>query len=390
MITVALVSEFIDAQRGGAETAALELAGLLAERSASVRVLTRSPAGVASLPPGVSILTLPATGRSRVAATADFLRRVDDRCAGAAFDVVHALLPCRSATVYQPRGGAYPTAIRQSVAMVRAPLARRLRLWLKGWNGRQCMLAQREAELLRRDPPPVVAAISDYVRRQIRQDYPLFPPDALRVIFNGVGRAPLAPAEAAARRTRTRQRFGVAAHDVLLLMVAHNLKLKGYPALLEAARREPTWHVLVAGRQEPPAGPARRIRWLGAAEDMADLFSAADVLAHPTWYDPCSRVVLEALCCGLPVVTTRFNGAAEVVESGVTGFIVDSPADTTALRDAIRQAAALPLPRGAVPHLAERLSMRRHAAELLQLYASILQPSVTRLPQAADCRAGGE
>ena len=55
----------------------------------------------------------------------------------------------------------------------------------------------------------------------------------------------------------------------------------------------------------------------------------------PTWYDPCSRVVLEALSVGLPVVTTHFNGAAEVMEADQHGEIVGSPDDVMALSRAI-------------------------------------------------------
>src|SRR5438034_575894 len=45
----------------------------------------------------------------------------------------------------------------------------------------------------------------------------------------------------------------------------------------------------------------------------------------PTYYDPCSRVVLEALSYGVPCITTSFNGAAEVMTDGCEGFIIDTP-----------------------------------------------------------------
>jgi UDP-glucose:(heptosyl)LPS alpha-1,3-glucosyltransferase len=42
----------------------------------------------------------------------------------------------------------------------------------------------------------------------------------------------------------------------------------------------------------------------------------------PTQYDPFANVCLEALACGLPVVTTSSNGAAEILEEGRDGFVV--------------------------------------------------------------------
>ena len=107
---------------------------------------------------------------------------------------------------------------------------------------------------------------------------------------------------------------------------------------------------------------------------MAPLYAAADVLAHPTWYDPCSRVVLEALCHGLPVVTTRFNGAAEVVGDGRNGVVIDSPRDVSALAAAMRQGLSERLrtaSRADAPQMCERLSMHRHARELKAVYEMV-------------------
>jgi len=58
---------------------------------------------------------------------------------------------------------------------------------------------------------------------------------------------------------------------------------------------------------------------------------AADVLIHPTFYDTCSLVVLEAWASGLPVITTRFNGAGELMTPGIHGFLIENPNDDEAL-----------------------------------------------------------
>ena len=52
---------------------------------------------------------------------------------------------------------------------------------------------------------------------------------------------------------------------------------------------------------------------------------------HPTWYDPCSLVTLEAAACGLPVITTRYNGASELMQNGRDGFVLHDPQDFTTL-----------------------------------------------------------
>jgi UDP-glucose:(heptosyl)LPS alpha-1,3-glucosyltransferase len=69
---------------------------------------------------------------------------------------------------------------------------------------------------------------------------------------------------------------------------------------------------------------------------MLRVYAAADIFILPTIYDPFSNASLEALACGLPVITTRSNGFSEIIENGVHGSIVEHAGDLLALRDAIR------------------------------------------------------
>ena len=67
------------------------------------------------------------------------------------------------------------------------------------------------------------------------------------------------------------------------------------------------------------------MQFLGFVDDVRECFAAADLFAFPTFYDPCSLVVLEAMAAGLPVITTRQNGAGELLQEGIDGFVIDSP-----------------------------------------------------------------
>src|SRR5213075_1763942 len=77
------------------------------------------------------------------------------------------------------------------------------------------------------------------------------------------------------------------------------------------------------------------VRFLGEVAEVVRLYSAADIFILPTIYDPFSNACLEALACGLPVITTRSNGFSEIIENGVHGSIVDHAGDLPGLRDAI-------------------------------------------------------
>ena len=157
--------------------------------------------------------------------------------------------------------------------------------------------------------------------------------------------------------------------------VASDLRVRrgvgqGRPTLRQDDLSEST-----TGKGQPSGAGSDRIHLLGPQRDMPALYAAADALVHPTWYDPCSRVVLEALCCGLPVVTTAFDGAAEVVEDGRDGRVIERPDDPEALCAAIGGVLDPAVRRYAASRAGQRreaLSMRRHAEALLELYRSIV------------------
>src|SRR3984893_19306891 len=102
--------------------------------------------------------------------------------------------------------------------------------------------------------------------------------------------------------------------------------------------------LLVAGRGNERLYKTKRLRFwreepvqfLGEMADLVRLYSAADIFILPTIYDPFSNACLEALACGLPVITTRPNGFSEIIEDTVHGSIVDYAGNLIGLRDAIR------------------------------------------------------
>lgn len=386
---VALVQETVDVRRGGAEASTLEMARHLAGLGLDVSIVY-SPAQSGPVATGeVHLLPVPVRGFTRALRTYRFVQATQRLCRRPDFDIIHAVTPCLSANVYQPRGGTYAETVARSLALVSSPTVRWLKRQGRRFNLRQRFLFRLEATLLRKRRHRVfVAAVSDYVRRQVVSGYG-FPAERVHVVFNGVDIAPLTAEEVARQRAAQRKKLGVNTEARLVLFVAHNFKLKGLAELiracaLSAAQQQPAWQLAVAGRDRPQRyrrlahqfGIAERVHFVGTDTPIRDWYAAADVLAHPTWYDPCSRVVLEALSLGLPVVTTRFNGAAEVMETGRHGEAIDSPADIGALAAAIERTLQPDL-RAACQADAARmhtnLSMARHARELADLYQRVAE-----------------
>lgn len=381
---VAIVQEHVQTGRGGAETSTVEMARELAALELDVSIVCCGDRDQPFVADNVSYLPIAVGGAGRALRTYRFVQAAQRFLRSERFDVIHAITPCLSATVYQPRGGTYRETVARTLA--RTPPALRGIKWLgRRFNIRQRFLARLEELLLNKHQDRVhVAAVSDYVRRQVIA-FDRFPDNRVRVVYNGVHVDPLPEAESREQRVALRTALGLGETASLALFVAHNFKLKGLAELLRAvaSARQHAWHVAVLGRDDPRPfeklarrlAITKRVHFAGAQLSINTWYAAADLLAHPTWYDPCSRVVLEALCAGLPVVTTRYNGAAEVMQPPRHGEVVSEPDDIDALGRAIAatlQPGVRESCRAAAPGMRQWLSMARHARELKQMYEEIV------------------
>jgi UDP-glucose:(heptosyl)LPS alpha-1,3-glucosyltransferase len=126
------------------------------------------------------------------------------------------------------------------------------------------------------------------------------------------------------------------------------------------------WHRIAAR-----LGVADHLAFTGPSERVRAFHHAADVLVHPTYYDPCSRVVLEAMVTGLPCATTRWDGASEMIEDGKNGYILQDPRDTATLADRVQGLRDRDLRDRmgkAAAAASRRVSMARHTDEMIALY----------------------
>jgi UDP-glucose:(heptosyl)LPS alpha-1,3-glucosyltransferase len=111
-------------------------------------------------------------------------------------------------------------------------------------------------------------------------------------------------------------------------------------ATLPISRQKIGLVVAGGGRPAPFARQIRQlglddsVRFLGNVPDSVAVYRAGDVYIQPTYYDPCSLVVLEAMACGLPSITTTINGASELMTPAM-GEVIDHPTNLAALRQAM-------------------------------------------------------
>jgi UDP-glucose:(heptosyl)LPS alpha-1,3-glucosyltransferase len=171
-----------------------------------------------------------------------------------------------------------------------------------------------------------------------------YPADKIDIVRNGV---PLKKFRFGPElREESRAELNLKPDQIALLFAGSGWERKGLLFAIEAAAlcKDRKMRLLVAGRGNARLYKTRRLRFwreapvqfLGEVADMLRVYAAADIFILPTIYDPFSNACLEALACGLPVITTRSNGFSEIIEDGVHGSIVDHAGDLLALRDAIR------------------------------------------------------
>jgi UDP-glucose:(heptosyl)LPS alpha-1,3-glucosyltransferase len=161
-------------------------------------------------------------------------------------------------------------------------------------------------------------------------------PEAVAVLHNGVDTGMFRPAKGKEAADRLRVSWGLTPSDVAVLFVAHNLLLKNFALLRDIFRQLASQSsrikLIVVGKKRPSFMPPNSV-YAGELSDMVTCYQAADCLAHPTFFDSCANVVLEAMSTGLPVVASNVCGAHELVEDGKSGFVLAVTGKKTEIRD---------------------------------------------------------
>lgn len=299
------------------------------------------------------------------------------------FDCIMGVGDTLYADLLQPHGGVHWKWFWRGLAGYRKPFP-----WVFKFLGRSLSPKQWAKGFIEDVPyakAKKVIAISEMVYRDI-SDYYGIDADRMVVIYNGVDIECFHPGNRR-HREEIRRRYGLRPEDLVLLFVSHNFRLKGLRYLIQTLalikRKRENVKLLVVGRDraEPYRRLAKRVGcaddvlFAGGVRDLERYYASADILVHPTFYDPCSLVVLEALASGLPVITTISNGAGGIVTAGQEGFVLDDPRDAEVLAETILSLvdpARLKKASVAARRLAVKFSQKRSYQTMLEAMKSIV------------------
>ena len=360
---------------GGAERFIERALAPLAASGLAITLVTRAWRSGDEAPYELLICNPPYLGR--LSRDVGFARCVRSRTTAAGFDLVQSHERIPGCSIYRAGDGVHASWVARR-ARVDGWLAR-IAIRLSPWH--RYVLAA-EARLFRDPALRRVVCNANMVADDIRRRFGV-PEDKLTVIYNAVDGEHFHPGLRVEHRARVRAELGVAASSPVAIFVGSGFRRKGVGTLLRAAAGVPELGVWIVGadrrtqsyrRLAARLGLTSRVRFLGPCADVRPYLAAADLFALPTLYDPMPNAALEAMACGLPVLTTPGSGAAELIADGRNGYVLDA-LDVGAWSDCLHRLSAPgvaasmgPAARAAVAEL----DPQTMAARWLTLYRELL------------------
>jgi UDP-glucose:(heptosyl)LPS alpha-1,3-glucosyltransferase len=258
------------------------------------------------------------------------------------FDVVHGLSRVGGLDTYRLTD---PLQTHWLRVYYRSPWQRAL----QPWNPRHRALLDIERRLFGPQGPRRIIVQSKLDARLLREYFHVGD-DRLRHVPNGVDLSLFHPDDGD-DRDAIRTELGLSPDQPLLVFASMDFRRKGLDSLLQALvrieRRETQLVVLgdgdIAGyrRRAEQLGVAERVRFLGRQSQMRRYYRAGDLFVLPTIYEPFPNVNLEAMACGLPVITTATAGGADIVQAGVNGALIPDAWAVDELADGINRLLSL-------------------------------------------------
>lgn len=314
------------------------------------------------------------------------------------FDVVFSLDRTLRQDIYRAGDGCHRIYLRQ-MTMGR-PLLARLAAYL---NPIQLAFLALEKRLY--TDPELYAVIANSLmgKREIVELYGV-PEEKIHVVYNGLDATKFPLQKRDDYRRLLGQEYGLG-EELRILYVGSGFRRKGVPALIEAAARLTIpFRLFVVGkgrngylkRRAQHLGVGDRVVFTGPVRDVERFYLGCDLFAFPTLYDPFSNATLEAMACSLPVITSAYNGVAELIREGEEGIVLRNPLDPREIADAlsrladpeVRQRMGVLAAKAAAP-----LTMQRNGRETLEVIVEVLERKGKRQqvePALRGLRPSGE
>ena len=364
---LALVVERFESGGGGGEEVAWNVARELVQAGDNVDVFCRRGSDA----PGLTVRRLRTPSFWQPLRVRAFAHNVQRAIAAGEYDVVHSFSRTLDQDVIHLGGGSHADYMQKTYGDRGARIRR--------WSPRHRTLLSLERRMFE-NPRLIGQCVSGMVQCEIASRYGV-PKARLPVIHCGVDVQRFEPERQGNARIALRREF-TAEHDTVWLFAGSGWRRKGLDLAIAAlaSTSNPATQLWVAGKDDSTSwkglatqhGVADRVRFLGERSDLERWYAAADGLLLPSRYDAFGLVCLEAAAAGLPVLTNRNVGAAELFEK--CGRILPGNADANAYAremDSLGSARVRSELGRLAREMATQHDWQQHVARLRELYRGV-------------------
>ena len=368
---VALVCKKYSPQEGGLERYTYFLSRELISEGHEVHIF----ANTWQEESGIIIHRVPMIHLSSPAKNLSFAFFTNQALSKMKFDIIHSMERIFYQDIFRVSDGINPVQIQQKYPH---PVVR----FIKKIGPRRIALSYLEHRIFVDKGCKVVMTNSELVKTNIIEHYRV-DPEKIVVIYNGVDTSRFNPKVKEKYRKSLRDKYGIKKNEILLLFVSNNFKLKRLNLVLEAMSflKNNRIRLFVIGtdsyktylRWAVKNSLDEQVLFLGPKSNIEKYYAAGDMFVLPTLYDAFANVCLEAMACGLPVVTSDSNGAAELICDNENGFVlktqkVDELAGRIKALESLSERSRMGNNAAAK---AACFTMEKHVTEILKLYERV-------------------
>lgn len=333
---ICLITRGLSLSWGGAEKVAVNLSMRLVENGHEVHVITSASDTQIK---GVNIQKISVSRFFSPWKIISFQKKIQKIIRRQKFDIVYGLCQVYPVDIYRAGGGIqrhwmkiqYPNPAIRWIKYLTSIVHFAIR-WL-------------ENQIFKEDNCRLFVTNSKLVKDQITYYFKM-PEDRIKVIYNGVD-FEIFNTGAKKYRNSMREMYNIAEDELVLLFVSNNWERKGLSTIIKAMSKtgiERSRLVVVGrGNRASYISLAKRLKmdcdkliFAGHTKEAEKYYGMSDIFILPSRYDPFANVCLEAMACGLPVITTKTNGSSELIVARENGFILDDWEDSESLAGFIK------------------------------------------------------